>query len=183
MIKSPDSNRKYIYDSAKTTYRTCGTQFGEPAPQLRKTVNTRGKPNTPLKDQRNRKRLRIPEVPTLNVENLPNNKKAKPGKSSSTQVKPESKKPVKKKTSNQEASKTASIREWKCEGCKLIHKSKEDQQFRKKKGRKSTWVGCDKKISDKKCEYWGHACCLGLVINPGMSIAAHTYLCPKHKPK
>jgi len=227
LIESPDSNKVYIYDSNKTTYRNVGTQFGSPSLELRRS--TRTQPNTPVKDQRKRK-LRISEVPELMVGGLPGKKKkVKPNESnessrkfqkkpvantsskaavksqttkSTPQTKPKSipqtkpqaklqaKPQAKSQTKTQAKAETKQsttkssksvVRSGRCKVCDVVYDSKEDTNLRKLKGRKASWVGCDFKL--KRCQYWGHACCVSVVINPRKRVEEHSFLCPQHRAK
>ena len=198
IIKSPDSGKIYIYDSAKTTYRNCGTQFGEPSPDLHRRSSTRANLNTPVKDNRKRKSLNVSEFPHLNVNGLPSSKRKKtsrnPPKSSQKQPNSKASKPqtlVKDMPSNK--GKTAALSKsprkpiraskkklYKCDKCGIDFGSKQDKAMRREKGRKADWVGCDSKTP---CDFWGHACCVGLVIHPKKKIEDHSFFCPQHRLK
>ena len=64
-----------------------------------------------------------------------------------------------------------------CKICKIIFESPADLDFKKKKGKKTTWIGCDQ--SD--CNFWAHACCAGLLFTPRKPIEKHTFLCDQHR--
>ena len=47
----------------------------------------------------------------------------------------------------------------KCEICKTIFKSVDDNKLKKEYGKQNTWIGCN-----KGCDYWAHARCVNIVI-------------------
>ena len=66
----------------------------------------------------------------------------------------------------------------KCRECGLLYMSREDNAFRKSRGKRATeWIGCDR----PRCKYWAHASCAGLVLIPKKPIDEHTFFCIQHR--
>ena len=98
-------------------------------------------------------------LPVQNIENLP-------GKKAKTSTIP-------KNTSNR------------CAVCRVLYDGKEDKELTKKYKIQNRWLGCDQKATDgSDCSYWGHARCIGVVIQKGETknqTSKRHYLCPEHK--
>ena len=60
-------------------------------------------------------------------------------------------------------------------GCRICRKS----------GESDDWLGCEKVIGEKSCEYWVHLGCLGVVIKPNVKktllFKKIQYFCPIHR--
>ena len=158
VIKS-ETGRNYEYHSDQKSFRTVKTQIGTRqftpfARQTRANIS-----RTPVKLQKNHhQHLKSITPKSPEVINLPT--------SSS------------KKSTAKSVAKTTEKRNGKFDVCKVIWKSREDAVFVKKVGkRKRESVSYDK----KRCNYWGHATCVGPILTIGKAVQTHDFFCYKQK--
>nr|XP_054760539.1 uncharacterized protein LOC129266752 [Lytechinus pictus] len=65
----------------------------------------------------------------------------------------------------------------KCKICRIMYDSKKDKELQKKKGASASWIGCDVEV----CDYWGHACCIGIKVKDRRSAQKIPFKCTEHQ--
>ena len=85
--------------------------------------------------------------------------------------------PVKNLPGKKKTKPTSTRTTGRCKICKIIFESNEDKEFRKRNLRKTTWIGCDKTT----CQFWAHALCAGLLLQPKKAVKDHQFFCKDHR--